>query len=225
MSNLSFTSQGAIITWPNSRKTVLQGAKKCHIFKKDRGYYVLNIRGVVHFTGFEKEKIVIKEPDWFNHKEQHDIHYFPRTNVLVVTFLGGDHDYIWWWNLDKYEQDSKLEKPTWFNGVFNNDLNFERINDRFAFCEEYIDETLADCLSDNTDDEEEEDSDGRKLGDDHYRTLIWDTATLTIYESSSRIDPKKLVIRETETGFEAFVDGKKLDLKDTIFDSGEIIAP
>jgi hypothetical protein len=135
----------ALVNWNNAvtQKYINEPAHSIEknvfiIPNPNSGFYYLNQNKIIHVIDDKNQKVVIcdrtakDDYNWFGSFKEEDIFYYPKHNVLFLTFLDGDHDYFWWWNLSTYDQDADLEKPCYYNGVFNDSLALERGDNRYA---------------------------------------------------------------------------------------------
>ncbi len=158
------------------------------------GFYYLANNQIIYLIDSHTQKIVISSlKHMFNNIHEDDLMYFPKSDVLIVTFLGGDHDYIWWMQLSIYDQDGDLimDNPCYYNGRFNDSLTLIRINDRYA-----MGTYLIESEDENDDDDEEnDDDDSNRFNYQEAITIIFDTKEfkITDYNFSDLIQVVKVI--------------------------------
>ena len=157
-----------------------------------QGFYYLHGNQILHVINEHTRKIVVSDPkiepdnNWFGNSSKDELFYFPKYNVLFVTFFGGDHDYIWWWNLSIYNQDTKISDPCYYNGVFNATLYLEKGNERYAIGTYYgysDDDGNGEEDKDEDEDEDEDESDDEDKHTDAM-IIIFDTKKMKYHEYS-----------------------------------------
>ena len=171
----------ANVIWHNGAKQIYTNEhdqpKQGNVFiipHPDQGFYYLNYGNIMHIIDDVTKEIVVYDNtlthNWFGKLYDEDIFYFPKYHVLICTFFGGDDDYIWWWRLNEYNQYANIEKPCYFNGVFNASLTMYKANDRYAVGTYYN-------YTDNDYESGDEDN-----ADSDLLTIIFDTKKMTKQE-------------------------------------------
>lgn len=204
----------AVVKWFNGIKQLYSNEHDCPkkenkfiIPHSDHGFYFLNGNKIMHIIDDTKNKIVVYDDsikyNWFGKFDDNEILYFPKYNVLICTFFGGDHDYIWWWKLNVYNQYANIEKPCYYNGIFNASLNIYKANDRYAVGTYY----------NYTDNKADEDSDSEDYDDENIdiMTIIFDTKKMVFYEYTREELKKELHIK-TKTRY-ALLEKKLIEKK------------
>lgn len=160
-----------------------------------KGFYYLHDH-ITHVIDDTTQKNVIisdSKHEGFDGVEEDDLFYFSSTNVLMITFLDGDHDYFWWWNLSQYDQPARFEDPCYYNGHFNASLFLRKANERYAIGTIYgeSDEHVGD-----EDEDEDEEWDEDRHSD--TMTIIFDTKTMKL----SQYDKEELMKLTNSTATE-----------------------
>lgn len=176
------TGLKAVVKWDNGTKQTYTNEyelpNKENVFiipHNDQGFYYLNNNKIIHIIDDIQQKIIVYDDNinhnWFGSFDNDDILYFPKYNTLICTFFGGDHDYIWWWKLNEYDQYADIENPLYYNGIFNASLDIYKANDRYAVGT-YDNYTDSCCGDDEDSDDENRD----------VLTIIFDTKKMIYYE-------------------------------------------
>lgn len=148
------------------------------------GFYYLNNNKIIHVINSTKNKTIIYDNsikhNWFGAYYNDDVFYFPKYNTLIITFFGGDHDYIWWWKLNKCNQYANIEEPAYYNPFFNASLDMRKVTDRYAVV------TYFNCTNDCCDSE-----------NDNTMTIIFDTKKMIYQEYTTEQLQKRLRSKNT----------------------------
>ena len=165
----------ATVKWSNGDKEIFENtynrfgvsSNTFIISHPTKGFYYLNNDKILHISEKGKSECVLFDKsldwNWFGSFSTDSIIYFPKYNVLILSRLDGDHDYIWCWCLNEYYQEANIDKPYFYNGCFNIYIDIEQIDDRYAKITEDDHENYGD--SDDTpdsDDSDDLDSEGIK---------------------------------------------------------------
>jgi hypothetical protein len=172
--------------WNTGTLQKIHGEKTCSdsvvvIPARTWGFYHLNGKSIDYYANESVTSTIVEDRslawNWFASFAAEDMMYFARYNVLFLTHLCGEHDYIWWWNLSLTNQQANIQQPAYFNGEWNATLTIRRATDRYAVVSHY---GFDDDSSDSSDDVESASSEDpiRKKS----LTIIFDTKTLTIQE-------------------------------------------
>jgi hypothetical protein len=151
------------------------------------GFYYLHEGEITHVINDKTKKTVVSdvklERNWFGSFDENDMLYFPKYNVLIITHFGGDHDYVWWWNLSVYDQYANIETPCYYNGKFNATIYLDRGNDRYAIGTYYG--YTDDDIDENDEGEDQDEDEDEDKGPDDYTdtaTILFDTKTMKYKE-------------------------------------------
>ena len=151
------------ITWKNGSVIYLEGKSEYtyilpHI---EKGFYYLKDNNILHYIDENTIKLVLKDKkvdhNFFGTFEESDIIFFEKYNVIMIANDGGDRDYYWWYDLNKYDQDINLGVPNYYNGIFNDSVYMRKINDRYAVLTHTTDSGDSDDDNDDNDDNDEND--------------------------------------------------------------------
>lgn len=184
-------SNGVIQKYENSPPENHHNTEPSFIIPSPQGgFYYLHGNCITHVVNDKMKITIVKDSaakddyNWFGSFEEGDVKYYPAYNVLILTFFGGDHDHIWWWCLDTPGQEAALDKPCYFNGVFNADLYLSAIShERYAIGVYFGYSDSCGSTSDDDDDENSAESSNENTHDDTL-TILFDTKTLKFQEYS-----------------------------------------
>lgn len=157
----------------------------------DKGFYYLNGNKITYVISDVKSQIILYDKtinyNWFGSFNTDEIVYFPKYNTIMFTFFGGDHDYIWWWKLNKKNQDANIKKPVYYNGCFNASLSLYKANDRYAVG------TYSNYNDTGYDSSGSAESDDENIP---VLTIIFDTKKMMSYEYEIKDLKEKLGIKK-----------------------------
>lgn len=133
----------ATVRWSNGVKTNYKNQctyAKDRIFiipHKDKGFYYLNGNKIVYVISATESKTVVCDDtithNWYGSFDSDDLIYSNKYNVLICTRLKGDHDYIWWFNLNEYDQKADISEPTFYN--YDPATFIHKFNDRYVIAQ------------------------------------------------------------------------------------------
>lgn len=159
------------------------------ISHKEQGFYYLNKNKIIYVIDSTTQRTVITseadkddEDDEYEHNcfgsfDSDDILYMSMYDKLFLGFFGGDRDYVWIYDLSKYDQKTGEDNNCSYNGVWNNSLYFGKHNERYVLTVYH-----------------------RKHSKFDYITLI-DTKTSTIDENVKEITIRKNLQLDKNTTF------------------------